>query len=229
MNKGRNFLFLLLVLAVLFARASICASDPLMVDKNLFSQDRKPPSPEPAASAAQQNTQGIPPKAIQLDGIMIRGDTKKALLRIKGQTSQSKERLESPFITVQEGEKISDYQVTNIGPRSISLERAGQVYDVSLYAQGKILPPMPPAPPPPQPAGVGAPEDQAAPPDTARTRRRVPPHLRAGRGNEMPASNNPNVAVSDPAGNQPADSGEDMATAGEGEDDAEDAEEQDSQ
>jgi hypothetical protein len=70
----------------------------------------------------------------------------------------------SPFVTVREGETVSDYRVSKIEPKSISLEKDGQTFTVSLFAENKVLSPA--APPPantqPQPA---APAPGAAPQD----------------------------------------------------------------
>lgn len=191
-----------MILFFVAAIPGICSAAPLMVEKNIFAQDRKPPTADSAGASNQPNAQAVPPKAIQLDGIMIRGNVRKALLRIKGATGRQKEKdkPESPFITVQEGEKISDYEVKKIGIRSVSLEKAGQIYDVALYAEGKVLPPMakPPSPPPP----VAAPEAAAGAQPPGSARRNAPPRPGAppGRGqiNAPPEEINANVAGAQP-------------------------------
>ena len=168
MRGTRNVLHLLALTAVwvlFFSSNSACA--PIMVDKNLFASDRKPPSPESAAPAPQANKGGLSAKAVQLDGIFIRGDTKKALLRIKGQIpGADKAKTQNPYIAVGEGEKIGDFQVVKIENRSVSLEKEGQTEVINLFAEGKMVVPPPPMPaspvPPPSPAQQGQ-----APPGTA--------------------------------------------------------------
>ena len=132
-----------------------------MVEKNLFAPDRKPPSPESTAPAPQANKPGLTAKAVQLDGIFIRGDIKKAIMRVKGQIpGADKGKAQNPYVTVKEGEKIGDLQVVKIDYRSVSLEKDGQIDVVKLFAEGKVVPP-----PPPVPAAPGA-----APPPPGRLR-----------------------------------------------------------
>jgi hypothetical protein len=143
----------------IFVPASPVSGSPIVVDRNLFSPDRKPPSPDTVTPAAQTATPAVPPKALQLDGIIVYGSTKKALVRMKGQVpGQAKGKEGSPFISVREGEKVSDYVVTKIGMKSISVEKGGQTFDIYLFATGKILPPLP-APPPQQTGNEPLPGD----------------------------------------------------------------------
>jgi hypothetical protein len=160
MQGIKKLTWLLILSAVwLWCFASNGACTSLMVDKNLFSQDRKPPSPESAAQAPQPNKPGLSAKAVQLDGVFIRGDTKKAIVRIKGQLpGADKTKAQNPYLTVGEGEKLGDLQVVKIEPRSISLEKDGQTEVINLFAEGKVMVPSPPVPtspapslPPPQP------------------------------------------------------------------------------
>jgi hypothetical protein len=144
----------------------VYAASPLMVEKNLFSQERKPSSGE-AQTAAAPTGPPVPPKTIQLDGIMIRGNLRKALLRLKGGPGpKEKSKKDSPFTTVSDGEKVSDYTVTKIGSRSISLEKGGQVFEVFLYAEGKVLPPLAATPGPGASGATGQP-GQPPPPSKA--------------------------------------------------------------
>ncbi len=159
----------------------------LMIEKNLFAPDRKPPSPEAVAAPAQSNKPGLTAKAVQLDGVFIRGDTRKAILRMKGQIpGADKAKPQNPYVTVKEGEKIGDLQVVKIDFRSISLEKDGQVEVVKLFAEGKVVPPPPPVPTTP---AAGPQPGQATPPSEA------------AKGQHPPGSQAPPVAP--PGGNQP--------------------------
>jgi hypothetical protein len=147
--------------------SSPCFSSSLMVDKNLFAPDRKPPSAEATAPAPQTNKPGLSAKAVQLDGIIMRGDIRKAIMRVKGQIpGADKAKSQNPYITVKEGEKIGDLQVVKIDYRSVSLEKDGQVEVVKLFAEGKVVPPPPPVPavpgPSPPPPGQASPVPDAA-------------------------------------------------------------------
>lgn len=163
MKQVKSTVALLVFAGAVFSVSSICISGPVMVEKNLFAQDRKPPGPDSAAPPPpQSNTPGLSAKSVQLDGVLIHGHTKKAVVRFKGgqpsqgQHGKDKGKSELPFKTVQEGEKIGDYLVKKIESRSISLEKDGQVVTVSLFAEGKVVPPPPPVPASPSgPAAQG--------------------------------------------------------------------------
>lgn len=159
----------LLVLALVLAGSwlggcsSPCFGASLMVEKNLFAPDRKPPSPEASAPAPAQNKAGLSAKAVQLDGVIMSGDVKKAIMRVKGAIpGTDKAKTQNPYVTVKEGEKIGDLQVVKIETRSVSLEKDGQVEVIRLFAEGKVVPP-----PPPVPAAPAAPPAQAQPPSDA--------------------------------------------------------------
>lgn len=145
MRKAGSRAVGLLAMAAMWWIGSAVLAAPIMVEKNLFAEDRKPPS-EQANPSHQSNQPGIQPKAIQLDGVFIHGDTKKALVRLKepprGRDKAGK--AQSPFVVVREGEKLADYQVIRVEPRSISLEKDGQTIVVGLFADGKVVPPPPP-------------------------------------------------------------------------------------
>jgi hypothetical protein len=147
MRGRRGLLSVLAIPIAVFAFGPVGVSAPLMIEKNLFSQDRKPPSPETAAATPQKSTSAVSVKAIQLDGVMIQGNSKKALLRVKGPVPGARKGKEkSPYMSVEEGERFGDYQVVKIEAKSISLEKDGEVFVVNLFAEGKIVPPLP-APP----------------------------------------------------------------------------------
>jgi hypothetical protein len=149
MHWGKYIALFVGISVAIFVCASVGGSAPLMVEKNLFSQDRKPPPPDAGTQTPQKSSSGLSVKSIQLDGVMIYGKVKKALVRIKGQSGGAQQgKGKSPFMTAQEGEKIGDFQVVKIEPKSISLEKDGQVFVVDLFAEGKVVPPAPAAPPP---------------------------------------------------------------------------------
>lgn len=158
--KSSKALFMLKIAltgALLAGFSAPCLSSPLVVERNLFSPDRKPPSPDSDASSSTSSTPAVPPKALQLDGIFIHGDTRKALVRFKGQApGKDRGKDSSPFVSVREGDKVSDYVVSKIGSKSIFVEKGGQTFEIYLYASGKVLPPLAVAPTPPPPPPPGA-------------------------------------------------------------------------
>ncbi len=151
MRKGRHLALLCTVFFILagFTSGGVAGT---MVDKNLFAPDRKPPSPETVEAPPQKTQPGVSLKAIQLDGVMIQGATRKAIIRHKGKMPGSTEKKgQSPYTTIQEGESVGDYKVVKINTKSITLEKDGKQEDVNLFAEGKVVPPAPrlPAVPPP--------------------------------------------------------------------------------
>ncbi len=182
-------------LACVFGLSVPSFSSPILVERNLFSPDRKPPSPEEATSTTKSSKPSVPPKALQLDGIIIHGETRKALIRVKGQMpGKDKGKESSPFVSVREGEKISDYVVNKIGLKSISVEKDGETFELYLYATGKVLPPLAPTPPPQDAAGnanaPGGPRDP-------RGRPGQPPEPGAAPGQTPPGAISPESGAAD--------------------------------
>ncbi|MCC7210456.1 MAG: hypothetical protein E3K40_08315 [Candidatus Brocadia sp.] len=68
----------------------------------------------------QQKPRGAP-KKITLRGILILGDTKKALIENPDQTTNKK-----PFIFIEEGEEIAEYRVKIIEPDQVKLDWYGE-------------------------------------------------------------------------------------------------------
>ena len=146
------WVFLFLVWGGVFN--SICAAAPLMVEKNLFATDRKPP-PEYSDSSAQAAKPGMAIGSLQLDGVIIQGNSKKAVLRMKNHQAGAageKGQPASPFVTVREGQIVGDYRVSKIESKSISLEKDGQTFTLGLFAEDKEVTqtPLPIGPAPAQ-------------------------------------------------------------------------------
>ena len=134
-----------------------------MIEKNLFAADRKPPSPESADSSPRAAKPGMAVSNIQLDGVIIQSNAKRAVLRMKSVPAGrpvKKGQPASPFVTVREGQMVSDYRVTKIESKSISLEKDGQTFTVGLFAENKVVSPASAAP---APAPAPAQQPMAAP------------------------------------------------------------------
>jgi hypothetical protein len=201
---------------------SICAAAPLMVEKNLFSNDRKPPPPESADASSKSAKPGVPVGNIQLDGVIIESNAKRAILRMKSMPAApvaKKGQPDSPFVIVREGQTVSDFLVTKIESKSVSLEKDGQTFVIGLFAANKVASPPSPVPapvaPPPQEQESNQPDVQAQqggiPPQPVPGQpQRIPPRRGlAGNRNIPPNMNQP---VPDPSinqePNQPPESGE---------------------
>ena len=152
MKKGGYFALLCAVVLTLAAFTSKGFGGSTMVEKNLFAPERKPPSPEAVEAPPQKNQPGVSIKAIQLDGVLIQGANRKAIIRHKGKMPGSTDKKgESPYTTVREGESVGDYKVVKINSKSITLEKDGTQEEVNLFAEGKVVPPAPRLPAVPLP------------------------------------------------------------------------------
>jgi hypothetical protein len=223
--KSISSFFLLLMCTLAFN--AVCAASPLMVEKNLFSTDRKPPSPESLDASSKPVRPGVALGNIQLEGVIIHSSEKRAVLRMKSQSvgpPGRKGSSPSPFVTVREGQMVSDYRVSKIEPKSISLEKDGQTFTVNLFAENKVLSPIAPQPPPvqTQPAAMppgGAQQDvdnehpagvQTEPGANQQNPRQAvpgqgragPPNLGGGRNRNQAANPNAQQNAQDPAADQ---------------------------
>lgn len=186
MKPVKEILFLLLLTACwLWGLSAPCCGASLMVEKNLFAPDRKPPSADATAPAPQGNKPGLTAKAVQLDGIFIQGDTRKAIMRLKGQVpGADKAKPQNPYVAVREGEKIGDLHVVKIDFRSVSLEKDGQIEVVKLFAEGKVVPPPPPMPAAPGASAPGSEPAKGQAPPSAQAAQ--PPAQHPAAGGPMP-------------------------------------------
>jgi hypothetical protein len=132
-------LLVLLLSMVAAPVGSTRAQEPQMVEKNLFSPERKPVETKSAESKGEPAK--MPKGTIQLDGVFLRGDVKRAILRVNPSLLKDKKKKTDPFVTVSENEQLGDYRIIKIEPRSITVEMHGTTFDVSLFAPGKVAPP----------------------------------------------------------------------------------------
>jgi len=138
----KKFLSILLLLVLGPVFNSVCTAAPLMVERNLFATDRKPPSPDSADTSSKSAKPGMAVGNIQLDGVIIQSNVKRAVLRMKNPpagAAAKKGQPTSPFVTVREGQVVSDYRVSKIESKSISLEKDGQTFTISLFAENKVV------------------------------------------------------------------------------------------
>jgi hypothetical protein len=152
-------------------------SESPMVQRNLFSPDRRPPSPDSPTLAGEHREAKTPPSAVQLDGVFIYGESKSALLRLKSQPHPGKrgpgeEAPASPYVTVSEGEQAGEFRVVKIDPRSVTLEKDGEVVEVKLFESNKVSPPVQAVPSTPA-AGAQVKEANQQQPTTARDSRNI--------------------------------------------------------
>ena len=116
----------------------------LMLSNNPFSPNRtawNPPETKTdskqeeggaAQSAENQQKPKGTPKKITLRGIMILGNTRKALIENPDQTKNKK-----PFIFIEEGEEIAEYKVINIEQDQLKLDWYGEEHIVNMRSNIK--------------------------------------------------------------------------------------------
>ncbi len=158
-HGGSCGLTVLVLLAVFwggFAAPAAAAERPLMVEKNLFSAERKADESKPDAPAAEAPK--LPKGAIQLDGVFIHDDVRKAILRVNPSLFKPPRKKVDPFVSVGENEQVGDYRVVKIEPRSITLEQRGTSFVIPLFMPGKV------SPPPPKVASAPSAPPRAVPP-----------------------------------------------------------------
>lgn len=105
----------------------------LILSNNPFSPNRTawaPPETKPDIKQQEERVAQLvenqpkprgAPKKITLRGILILGNTRKALIENPDQTVNKK-----PFIFIEEGEQIAEYKVKNIEPDQIKLDWYGE-------------------------------------------------------------------------------------------------------
>jgi len=165
-----------LVLAGIALIYSPCHAAPTLVEKNIFSQDRKPPAPESEVAPAQPTKPGMPISNLQLDGVMIRGGEKRAMIRLKSQVGMTdKKKGQIPYVTARENEQVGDYKVLRIERKSVTLEKDGQNITLGLFAEGKVVIPASAQPQGPQgPVGVPVQQNQQQAAEQQRMQRPQP-------------------------------------------------------
>ncbi len=197
MKKRLSMLLPAVLMLVLITVSSAHSEEPPMVEKNLFSPDRRPGVAGVAAPEQRESRSG--PLSVQLDGVFIYGDQKIALLRMKSQPpggAGRKGEETSPYVRVREGDSVGEYRVTKIESRSVTLEKDGEKQDIALFAKNKISPPVQAMPTAPVAAPVPVPPtpvpNQSAPiPPGSHTGSPPPP----GRGGTPPLNPNGNEGV----------------------------------
>ncbi len=125
------------------------AATPIMVEKDLFSQDRKPPLPQSESMSSERAGPGMAIGNIQLDGVVFRNNSRVALLRLKNipMSAPGQEAYPvSPFVTVRVGDRVNEYRVTKIELQSVTLERSGRTYTLGLFSANRIAAPASPPP-----------------------------------------------------------------------------------
>jgi hypothetical protein len=107
---------------------------PAVVEKNLFSPERRPPTaPEIALTGRGQEQGGT----IEVLGIVIIGSSKPSALVRVGQGRTAPGRNGSQPVLVRAGDQVGDYLVNRIEAGGLVLERGGKRYAVPLSREGK--------------------------------------------------------------------------------------------
>ena len=112
-----------------------------MVEKNLFAPERKPV--ESQAAEPKPEAPKMAKGSIQLDGVIIRGETRKAILKVNPGLLKDQKNKTNPFVTLGLHEQIGEYRIEKIEPRGITLESRGTTLEIPLFVAGKAVAPPP--------------------------------------------------------------------------------------
>ncbi|MBW1974203.1 MAG: hypothetical protein JRI45_01345 [Deltaproteobacteria bacterium] len=135
----RKVILMACFLAVL--ATPLFSQENVVVEKNLFAPDRKPPAIQENSKTVDHGT--FNPDDIQLDGIIYFQHEKRALVRLRRNIGEYQK---GNYVVLKEGESIGPYKVTKVGKASIIVNWKGQEQEIPLYQSGKIAAPPPPLP-----------------------------------------------------------------------------------
>ena len=146
--------------------------DSIIIQRNLFSDTRTAGTFEsedengnmPGEKAAENP---LPPGSVQLEGVIMTGESRRALLRVNPGLLAS-ERVRSrnqnvSMVWAKEEDSLGEYKIARINRESVIMQKGDSKYEIGLFAAGKItLPPLeveePPAETAPDQAQEPAPE-----------------------------------------------------------------------
>lgn len=106
-----------------------------VLEKNIFSPNRKEYLPPPEASAENKPEVAelrIPGKKVVLYGVVLMEGYRKALV-----TNLEKKGKERDVLWIREGETFGDFKVSRIEKDKVFLEGNGQEYEIALYGDDK--------------------------------------------------------------------------------------------
>lgn len=177
-NIAQAFFALALICSLPGFIATAAAQEPILVERNLFSPDRTPPSLEESAAESGEDGLALSPESIQLDAVLIFGEMEKALLsypsadspqiqrnlppNIKGaaprqrRSSRHSARVQRENQWVVEKDQVANFTVKSIKSDEVQLERDGQDFVIYLHQQDKISEPDTALPTAPSEGGAPA-------------------------------------------------------------------------
>lgn len=126
----KTFLLLCLTAALLTVETDLLAQP-----MDFIPPDEPQPQPKPEP-LLPQGMHGMKASNIRLDGVIIRGNDRKALVRLRvPKVDLEKKKWESPYRTVREGQDIEGFRVIKIEPKNITLEKGGKSYRIHLFVE----------------------------------------------------------------------------------------------
>ncbi|MEJ5300079.1 MAG: hypothetical protein WHS38_03740 [Thermodesulforhabdaceae bacterium] len=151
----------------------------LVVENNLFSPTRTPPS---TSKQHDNATTQISPSDLQLDGVILTKDKKRAIFKVNPNILGDEKAKKNPYVTVPEGGQIGSYKIISVQKNQVIADQNGQQVVIPLIKTGKAPSPItvhlptvslspatptqsakqPPAPQPP--AGAGHPSPKGTTP-----------------------------------------------------------------
>lgn len=111
--------------------------DPV-VENNLFAPTRTPPS----TSKTEDKPQQISPGDLQLDGVILAGDKKRAIFKVNPNILRDEKAKKNPYITVSEGEQVGAYKIVSIKKDQVVVDQNGQQVVIPLIKSTKTPSPI---------------------------------------------------------------------------------------
>jgi len=111
--------------------------DPV-VENNLFAPTRTPPS----TSKTEDKPQQISPGDLQLDGVILVGDKKRAIFKVNPNILGDEKAKKKPYITVSEGEQVGVYRIVSIKKDQVVVDQNGQQVVIPLVKSSKTPSPI---------------------------------------------------------------------------------------
>ncbi len=119
-----------LILGAGLAVLPALAASPV-VDRNLFSADRKPPAPPAPAKAPKINLAGL--QQLQVKGVMVLGEARRAVLEGPNAVLQSGTAGEPGRITVTVGDEVAGFKIENIDAEGVVFKGEGVTHVVAIH------------------------------------------------------------------------------------------------
>lgn len=130
-TAGRAWKAGAILAAVLFLAAQVLAGPSPIVQRNLFSPERKPPAPPTPAAVPKLDLSGL--QQIKLKGVLALGGVKKAILEGPNKVLGTESATEPGRLTVSEGASVAGFKVDVITGEGVTFKHEGLTHTLELH------------------------------------------------------------------------------------------------